>query len=416
MNFSDWLTLLKDGSDHAARTLYRSLHRAPSSAICWIPKEEELRKFFEAAAVSNGPLRGIPFGIKDLFDLPGSPTTASSQFLPSLRESKNQPSSIIQRFIDSGAIPAAKTTLNEFAYGLSGQNAHFGACPHPTFPNLLSGGSSSGSAWVVGSGLLPIAIGTDTGGSIRVPSAYCGLYGLRLRPGEFIDSATFPLSPLFDTVGWMTRNADDMATAIQALIPETSISPPKSPPGIYIGTGQCSVEIQTACTDTAQSIGFVLEADAQRNFEATCHDASRAFSIIQSYEAFQVHRSWIDSHKDQYDPKVWPLIDRGRRWSDKDLEWAQQKRVSVADFLHKLLAEFSAVALPATHTSAPRSEQLTATFRSNLLDLTTPASLAGLPVLTVPISLKDGLSAGIQIMLRNPKDAHTILERVPGLL
>src|ERR1019366_9194510 len=112
---------------------------------------------------------------------------------------------------------AGKSQMVEFASGLTGENPHYGDCPHPRFPERLSGGSSSGSAALVAAGVVPFAIGTDTGGCIRVPAAWCGLYGFRQSPGEELIRDAFPLSPTMDTAGWFTAHAADMLTVWRAI-------------------------------------------------------------------------------------------------------------------------------------------------------------------------------------------------------
>jgi len=144
---------------------------------------------------SPGTPAGDPYLLKDLFDVPGLPTRAGSSFLPEVREVPAVASRIVREMGAAGAVLAGKTHLFEFAWGLTGENAHFGDCEHPRFQGRTSGGSSSGSAAAVAAGIVPLAIGTDTGGSVRVPAAFCGIYGYRGAPGSPLISDAVPLAP-----------------------------------------------------------------------------------------------------------------------------------------------------------------------------------------------------------------------------
>ena len=148
----------------------------------------------------TGPLAGVPYAVKDLFDVSGFPSKNSS-VLPEFSACATKNSAIIERMSQLGATCVAKTQMNEFAYGLTGENPHFGNCKHPLLRNCLSGGSSSGSAYLVAANYLPLSFGTDTGGSIRLPAAWCGIEGRRWGPGDFLDGA-FPWAPSFATLGW----------------------------------------------------------------------------------------------------------------------------------------------------------------------------------------------------------------------
>src|SRR6478735_11410931 len=219
----------------AARELHARVAGLPSplrrAALAWLKPEDQL--VAELAGTSSAPLKGVPYFLKDLFDLTGVPTRAGSTFLHLVRDLPTRNSLIVDRLAAAGAACAGKTHLVEFASGLTGENPHYGDCPHPRFPDRLSGGSSSGSAALVAAGVAPLATGTDTGGSVRVPAAWCGLYGFRLTPGDPLITDAFPLAPTMDTAGWFTANATDLLTAIQALVGPSS--PAKRPlKGCYV--------------------------------------------------------------------------------------------------------------------------------------------------------------------------------------
>src|SRR5579859_2495999 len=169
MTFADWQLL---GPQAAAREIRRRVEERLDplqrrAAFACVPDEAALAAAF-AAAPPGSPLRGVPYALKDMFDVSGFPTYAGSSFLPEVRPAPTAESRVVHALRDAGAVFAGKTHLFEFAWGLTGQNAHYGDCERPGSPGRTTGGSSSGSAAAVAADIVPFAIGTDTGGSIRV--------------------------------------------------------------------------------------------------------------------------------------------------------------------------------------------------------------------------------------------------------
>ena len=161
-----------------------------------------------------GPLTGVTVGLKDLIDQKGLPTTAGSSFY---RHVPNRSATVVERLEAAGAVIIGRTGLHEFAFGFSSENHWFGPVRNPWDPETSPGGSSGGSAVAVAAGLSAIAIGTDTGGSVRVPAALCGVVGLKVTHGRVSLAGVFPLAPSLDTVGPLTRTVGDAALAYQAI-------------------------------------------------------------------------------------------------------------------------------------------------------------------------------------------------------
>ena len=182
----------------------------------------------------------------------GLPTFAGSSFLPEVRPSPAADSQIVRDLRAAGAVLAGKTHLFEFAWGLTGENAHYGDCEHPGFPGRTSGGSSSGSAAAVAADIVPFAIGTDTGGSIRVPAAFCGIFGYRGAPHDALISDAFPLAPSFDTAGWFTRSASDMRAAMAALVGIRTSE--REPRGCYVDMPGLDPDVASACAAAAAKL------------------------------------------------------------------------------------------------------------------------------------------------------------------
>ncbi len=350
--------------------------------------------------LSSGELLGVPFASKDLFDVAGQRTRSSSLVPPAGGELATSTAACVQRFEKVGAVCVARAQMNEFAYGLTGENPHFGNCPHPRLPGRLSGGSSSGSAYLVGKGILPLALGTDTGGSIRVPAAWCGIYGVRWVPG-YETEGCFPLAPSFDAVGWFAGSAEAMAQSIKAWF------------GAEVGAASRDLEgvlwspehgIEDSIRDGLKRVGRPFGCDLQgghRDFSELMEKSVMAFNVLQSREAYAVHRSWLDRYQDSYDPAVWSRIDRGRHWASQQINEAEQTRRLIRVWFEEWFSHNDFLALPISPGPAPRSAEEAAAMRERLLGLTAIGSLAGLPALTIPFQLPGGEFSGVQFLFQN---------------
>ncbi len=368
------------------------------AALCGLPDTKSLTQRFENAwELRNHSLGGVPFLTKDLFFRTGHPTLAGSTFLSQEIGPARHTSSLPQAFqIDAGAVECGRTQLNEFAYGLSGKNPHFGDCPHPTHPELLSGGSSSGSAFAVARGLVPFALATDTAGSIRVPCGYCGVWGLRLSPEINPVGDIFPLSPGYDTQGWITRTATDLITVSQAVLGE-SVTANR---GLWVGdlganvTEKILQQIQTI----AFQAGAKTDAAAADLLRLSCTDAAAAFPVLGGSAAARVHSAWHQRRKNDYDPIVWSRLEQGRLRTADEIRDAENTRLKIQDAFRTVFQHYDFIAMPCTAGPAVNKASLTPAHRHQLLALNAPASLAGLPAIVAPVSLDNGLTAGVQFI------------------
>lgn len=380
---------------------------ARRAALAWIPEPDALQAEWRVAA---GPLAGVPFAIKDLFDLAGVTTRAGSRLLGEIGRPAARDATLVATLRGLGAVAAAKTHLHEFAYGLTGINPHHGDTPHPGFPDRLAGGSSSGSAWAVAADLVPVALGTDTAGSVRVPAAFCGLHGLRWAQNGWQREGVFPLSPSFDAAGWFTRGAEDMIAFTEILAgrsPDRPLRGAVLPMAHLVRDPVLAAALETRWRDW----GLRPDPSLADRLAGAFAGSGEAYAVLNSREALGIHRAWLDPHRELYDPAVWPLIDRARRWTPTQIAAAEATRNRVTAAWQAFFAQHDFLVLPAAHAVAPRREDLTDDFRPALLALTTPASIAALPALTVPVPLPGGLSGGLQIVFRadRPGDAAAFL-------
>lgn len=408
-SFSFWRDLAQRDPRAAARTVLQRIAALDAAArraiFAHVPDEAALAGAFEISLRHGGALAGIPYVVKDLFALAGHRVGAGSTFLSTLREPAGVDAPLVVRLRHHGAVFAGITHLHEFAYGITGENPHFGDCPNPRLPGRVTGGSSSGSVAAVAGGIVPLGIGTDTGGSIRLPAAFCGVWGHRGQPRDEFIQHCFPLAPSFDTAGWFTHNRHDLVTITRALYGEAPFAPTRKTlayvPSLLLPSDMDPAfarHIDAAARDLAEP----LPDDLLRGFLEATAQAGPAFTIIQGVEAAAIHATWMDSHRAHYDPVVWSRLDRGRRRTEAELTGAQEVRARIRAAFAGIFERFSGLVMPASPFPALTKPECTEDSRRRILQLTAPASHAALPALVVPVGLPDGASGGLQVITPHP--------------
>lgn len=363
------------------------------------------------------PLTGTPVVVKDLFDMEGE-ISACSSALRSAPETGCAVPAVntapwVQRFIELGCIPVGRSQMNEFAYGIDGRNQFTGDCTHPQDPRRITGGSSSGSAWLVAHKSIPLTLGTDTGGSIRVPAAMCGIYGVRQRWDSSSLSGVFPLAPSMDCTGWFTGTAQEMRYVLKQVYPVTPTMDGK--PKILWVTGHDVIPKLPVPMDATLEPGFQklaesLSATPLETTDKACGEIRdllswifgegyTTYTSIGSYEAFHVHKLTIDRFPRYYDPHIWALIDRGRHISRTRYRGALGVRDEIRRALTHVLNHWDALVLPVTPGWTPTFKEADGDFRTTVLTLNSCASLAGFPALSIPISQTPGRSTGVQVIV-----------------
>lgn len=406
MTFADWQQLAPAA---AARTLLERVARLSAgqrrSVVATLATEEQLAVQF-ASAARTGPLGGVPYFLKDLFDVAGQPTLAGSTFLPEVRPAPAQDSTVVRHLHAAGAVLAGKTHLHEFAYGLTGENAHYGDCEQLRFPGRTTGGSSSGSAAVVAAGIVPFAIGTDTGGSIRVPAAFCGIHGFRMTPHHAWIADGFPLAPSFDTTGWFTGTAGDMQLAMTAMLgPGTGSGTAR---GCWLELPGLDAEVAAAFRAAASRLAAPADAATGAALLAGFAASLEPYIVLGGHEAWSVHQGWFEQYADRYDPLVRDRLIQASKLSAGQIAAAKTQAVRLRQTWTDYFDTYDYLVLPATPCAALTKSECTPANRRRLLAVTAPVSLAGWPALVVPVALPSGLSTGLQIVVR---DAHSTILR-----
>jgi Asp-tRNA(Asn)/Glu-tRNA(Gln) amidotransferase A subunit family amidase len=357
-------------------------------------------------------LYGLPISLKDCFDLEGFVTTAGTRYYAEHNSIAVEDSAVAAQLRSQGALIVGKTHLHPLAYGITGENPDFGDCVQPRDPQRLTGGSSSGAAASVQEGSAVAAIGTDTGGSIRVPAALCGLAGYRASIGLAHELGLWRggihLSQSFDTLGWLfgdLREGPILAEALFGLAPEKFDSPDS--PVI----GSISKSFLRGCDLSvldvfAQWQERLLRAGAQfRSFDGNFwEEAFDIFAPIQAKEAAAIHGARTGGDFSQFEPSVADRLKWGDSLSVAEVQMHRHRHAAFRDQMDSLFGEFDFLIAPCAPVDRLVRGADNSKARARILRYTVPMSLAGTPVVTLP----DDSGVGVQLIAPRGQDAKLL--------
>ena len=364
----------------------------------------------DIAGAGVGPLAGATFLAKDIFDVAGYVTGCGNPDYAHAHQPAARHAWAVQRLLDSGARLIGRTITDEFAYSLAGENVHYGTPTNVNAPGRIPGGSSSGSAAAVAAGIADTALGSDTGGSIRVPAALCGLYGLRPTHGAIPLTGVLDLAASFDTVGWFARDGATLGRVGAALLPPGRGGPAfrrllVAPDAWAIADAETRAALERTLVRVEQRLTprqeIGLDGDGGLGQRATDQ------RILQGRHIRAGVGQWVAEHR----PKMAPDIAERFTWvaalTEAEMDAAQQRRTAFTAWLEAQLGDDALLALPAAGGAAPllgESAATRASWRLTTIQLTAPAGLAGLPQVTVPTTAADGLPRGLGLMAPRGRD------------
>ena len=356
------------------------------------------------AHASTGPLSGLYFGVKDLFDIAGYPTGGGNPLLLAMSGIKTTTAPTVQKLLDAGAALAGKTVTDELAFSMNGNNAHFGAPINGNAPERITGGSSSGSASAVSSKLCDFALGTDTGGSVRAPASHCGRYGSRPTHGRVSLEGALDLAPSQDTCGWFARDAQTFARVADVLM-DADPAPLPATPRLLAPTDVWSMidaDVLPAWDSALQRVRSVLGAPqdttvALDSFEAMYWN----FRYIQGREAWMTDGAFIE----RYAPVLGPGVKERFAWSknvtDEQFVGATEFRARFRAHMGALLGSDGVLVMPTMPDIAPlrtADEASLETYRNKAIQMLCIAGLSGFPQISLPLAGRDGAPLGLSLL------------------
>ncbi|CAB4886579.1 unannotated protein [freshwater metagenome] len=395
---------------------------SPDTWPALLPTADPLGAFvsmFEPALASSvgtsSPLFMRTVAVKDIFDIAGTPTGAGNPTWAATHAAPTVHADAVARLLAAGAQVVGKTVTDELAYSLSGTNVHWGTPINSAAPGRVCGGSSCGSAAAVAGGLAEVGLGTDTGGSIRVPASYCGLVGFRPTHARVSLHGCVPLAPRFDTVGWLTRTA-----ALSAVVGDVLLDPLTTHPGpptellvwddaVQFVEPAAGAAVGTAMAAIADAFGSSRNLDLDARILA---DWAEAFRVLQGAAAWRTHGQWITGSQPGFGPGIAQRFASAAGITPDEQAAAEATARDAVDTLDALLGPGRVIALPAAADVAPpinASRELKDRLRPATLRLTCAAGLGGLPSISLPAGRSTGgLPIGVSLIGARNSDEHLL--------
>jgi amidase len=363
--------------------------------------------------VAGGLLSGLTFAAKDIFDVVGYITGGGNPDWKATHGAATRTAWVVSVLVAAGATMVGKTITDEITRGIFGENAHYGTPLNPRAPGRVPGGSSSGSASAVAGGLVDFALGSDTGGSVRVPSSFCSLYGLRPTHGRIPLDGILLQAPSYDTIGWFARDADLFARVGSVLL-QSEIRAVR-PPYLVIAEDAFEVAdqaVQEALRPAVDRIASLIgNCTTERLAPARLSDWSSQQQILQGREAWETARDWIDRVNPRFSFEVAERYRFASAILDTDVEAAKVARQAIVKRITAVLADGVVVCLPTTPTPAPlRGERLSTrdVLRPRMSTLTCIAGTTGTPQINLPLAYVDGLPVGLSLLAARGSDEMLI--------
>ena len=352
---------------------------------------------------ADGPLAGLSVVIKDMFDIAGERTGGGNPDWLKAQKPAAKSAALVQRLLDAGATITGKTVCDEFFYSIAGVNAHYGTPVNPRAPGRLPGGSSSGSASAAASDACDFAIGSDTGGSVRIPSSFCGLYGIRTTHGRIDLAGAMEMAQSFDAAGWFANAPGVFRKVGPVLLGGTSTAADIGKLVVLDDAfAEADPQVAALMKDALTAMAVELPSLAHQRIAPDGLDTWRdAFRIIQSREIWSVYGDFVTRVKPHFGPGV---AERFAAAATVTEEMAAQARVMqerARDRIRNLAQPGTLLVLPTSPAVAPLADASNAvheSFRTRAMCMTCIAGLSGLPQVSIPVGTIDGCPVGLSFI------------------
>lgn len=362
--------------------------------------------------MASGSLDGLTFAIKDLYDVAGRVTVCGNPDWKRTHQPATRHAVSVERLLGAGARAIGKVITDELAFSLNGQNFHYGTPRNSAALDRIPGGSSAGSASAVGGGACDFALGTDTGGSVRIPAALNGIFGIRPSHGVVDDRGVMVLAKSFDTIGWFARSGELLAKVGDVLLPaDTGEDMPFNE--VYLARDAWALAdpaVAAALAPARDRIVAAIGPSIDMTLGADCGGLSNwrmTFRFLQMREIWAEHGSWIETEKPRFGPEIAERFAMSKEAAAKTDTGEAETRRLITSRLDDMLAEGGILVIPTAADIAPlksMSAADSAGFRDRTLTLTCIAGLARLPQVTLPVAKVQGAPVGISLIARHGRD------------
>lgn len=355
------------------------------------------------AGATSGPLAGLTAVVKDMYDIAGERTGGGNPDWLAAQQPAKAHAGMVAALLAAGASITGKTICDEFFYSVAGVNAHYGTPPNLRAPGRIPGGSSSGSAAATAAGACDFALGSDTGGSIRVPSALCGIYGLRPTHGRMDCTGVMDMAPSFDTPGWFATGAGVLRQVGSVLLDRERTG--AAIDRVVIADDafeQADAPVAAVLRTVLQRASGSLPKSERARIAPDGFDGWReAFRIIQAHETWRSFGNFITDAKPRLGAGIRERIEFAATVSTSDAEAARAVQAAARAHLRALVAPGTVVALPSAPCIAPpvnASNEALDSYRTRVMRLTCSAGLAGLPQVSIPAGTVEGCPVGLSFI------------------
>ncbi|NKB51870.1 MAG: amidase [Rhizobiaceae bacterium] len=368
----------------------------------------------EVAHAKGGSLAGLSLAVKDIFQVEGYPNGWGQPTRLAEAEPDTQNQSVVQKLLDAGIVVEGKSQCEELCFSLTGINKHYGAPVNGAAPDRVTGGSSSGSVSLISNGIVDVATGSDTGGSVRAPASYCGLIGLRTTHGRIPLDKTMPLAPSFDVFGWFAKDAETYAKVGDVVLDD---DPDSTPLRRLIG---CP-DLDSLLLGDEDYVAYAKAAemlekhfDDERSFDALPFDLNKAywaFRKCQAYEAWQSLGDWITTRKPDLGSGIKDRFEFGASMSKQDFEVSSGDRLEMRVKLEEWIGKDGLLVMPTVPSCAPlksESEETLQAFREQALMLLCLSGNSGLPQISLPLAEVHGAPLGLSLIGPRGSDKRLI--------
>jgi amidase len=352
----------------------------------------------------SGLLDGLTFAVKDLIDVAGTPTGGGNPDWLKTQGDAATSAPVVDCLLGAGATMVGKTITDELAFSLEGVNAHYGTPVNPSCPGRIPGGSSSGSAVAVAAGLTDFAIGTDTGGSVRVPASFVGVFGFRPTHGAISLSGVMPLAPSYDTVGWFARDAVTLGAVGDALLPVASSPPVRRLRLVRDAFALAAADVAASLLARCKTLDI---ADEVTLFEGAEDEWRECYRVLQGAEIWRQLGAWIRSANFRLGDSIAPRFADAASIAPTDVARYAPIRASIAARVRALLDDGVGLVMPTAPCVALRKDAASSEisdFYRRALALTSVAGHAGIPQISIPVGRVTGCPVGLSILASSGHD------------
>lgn len=352
----------------------------------------------------NGSLDGLTFAAKDVFHITGARTGFGNPDWLRTHPVETATAAAVQSVLDAGADMLGRTVTDELTYSLSGENAHYGTPVNSAAPDRIPGGSSSGSASAVAGGLVDFALGTDCGGSVRLPASYCGILGMRPTHGRVSIDGVIPFAPSFDVVGWFARDTD-VFERVGAVLLDQGASTTQARRLILAKEAFAQVDaaigdaLRPAIDALTDLVGRADELQVSSDGLAAWFEV---FRVVQGSEIWANRKVWIEETKPAIGPGIRERIEWASTLEPVAILRARAQFATIRDYLRGLLQPGDILCLPTSPRVAPpkglAQDKLEIEYRTQAMHLLCIAGLGGLPQVSVPLARQDNRPLGLSLI------------------